>query len=160
MDLPVAPVMPVDRRQSAMALAVRRGVFRTLRHHGYAAVPELPLPDGRRADVVAIGPKGEIWIVEIKSSVADFQVDRKWHDYRLHCDRLFFAVAPEFPIAILPAETGLVIADQYGGAIVRDAPEHRLATPARRTLTLLIARAAAARLHLALDPDALATGFD
>jgi hypothetical protein len=153
------PVLPADGRQSEMALAIRRGACRALRHHGYLPVPELPLPNGRRADLAAIGPKGEIWIVEIKSSVVDYQVDRKWPEYRIHCDRLFFAVAPAFPAGILPGDAGLLVADAYGGAIVRDAPEHRLAAPARRRLTLLIARAASARLNQALDPDGLIAEF-
>src|SRR5689334_24434518 len=107
------PVLPADGRQSAAALAIARGASRLLRRHGLAVIPELPLPDGRRADLAALGPKGEVWIVEIKSSVIDFQVDRKWPVYRFHCDRLFFAVAPDFPAAILPEETGLIVADGY-----------------------------------------------
>ena len=81
------PVLPVDGRQSAAALAIQRGTGRLLRQYGVAPIPEVTLPNGRRADLLAIGRKGEIWIVEIKSSVADFQVDRKWPDYRRHCDR-------------------------------------------------------------------------
>ena len=149
------PVLPADGRQSAAALAIRRGACRALHQHGFAAVPELPLPGGRRADLAALGPKGEIWIVEIKSCVADFQVDRKWPEYRWHCDRLFFAVAPDFPISVLPDDAGLLVADSYGGALVREAPEHRLAAPSRKALTFLLARAASVRLHRALDPDAL-----
>jgi hypothetical protein len=150
------PILPVDGRQSAMATAICRGVGRTLHQHGFVAVAELALPSGRRADLAALGPRGEIWIVEIKSSVVDFQVDRKWPDYRTHCDRLFFAVAPDFPAEILPEDAGLLVADAYGGAVLRVAPEHRLAAPARKTMTFLIARTAAARLHLAMDPDLVA----
>ncbi len=147
------PAIPIDGRQSAMASAICRGASRALRLHGFAPVPELALPDGRRADLAAINARGDIWIVEIKSSVVDFEVDRKWPAYRLHCDRLFFAVAPDFPAVILPEETGLLVADSYGGAVVREAPEHRLASPMRKAMTLAIARAAAARLHRATDPE-------
>jgi len=146
-------VLPVDGRQSERASAICRGAGRALRRHGFVVVPEMPLPDGRRADLVALGARGEIWIVEIKSSVIDFQVDRKWPDYRLHCDRLVFAVAPEFPVEILPPDTGLLVADAYDGALIREAPEHRLAAPMRKTLTFALARLAAARLHQAGDPD-------
>ena len=83
--------MPIDGRQSQTALAVARGTARLLHAHGRCVVSELPLPSGRRADLVALDPSGEIWIIEIKSSIADFRADQKWHDYRAHCDRLFFA---------------------------------------------------------------------
>ena len=83
--------IPVDGRQSETALAVARGTARLLHAHGFCVVSELPLPSGRRADLVALDAGGEIWIVEIKSSVADFRADQKWQDYRAHCDRLFFA---------------------------------------------------------------------
>ncbi|MFN8829021.1 MAG: MmcB family DNA repair protein [Labrys sp. (in: a-proteobacteria)] len=143
-----------DGRQSPQAQAIQRGAGRVLRAYGFAPVPELPLPTGRRADLAALDPKGTVWIVEIKSSLADFRADQKWMEYRASCDALFFAVAPEFPVEILPPDTGLIIADAYGGSIARPAPEHRLAAPARKAMTLSIARAAAARLHAAMDPDA------
>ena len=147
------PVLPIDGRQSATALAVARGTGRVLRRLGLVVVPEVGLPDGRRADLVAVGRRGDIWIVEIKSSVIDFQVDRKWPDYRNHCDRLHFAVSPDFPVEILPEDTGLIVADNYDGALIREAPDHRLTSHTRRAMTLLIARIAAARLHQAIDPD-------
>ena len=81
--------------------------MRLLLSHGFTCVSELPLPSGRRADLVAIGRSGEIWIVEIKSSVADFRADQKWMDYRMHCDRLFFATTVEVPCEIFPKDTGL-----------------------------------------------------
>ena len=89
--------LPVDGRQSATALAVARGTTRLLHSLGFSVVSELPLASGRRADLVALGGGGELWIVEIKSSVADFRADQKWMDYRLHCDRLFFATTLEVP---------------------------------------------------------------
>ena len=94
--------LPVDGRQSETALAVARGTARLLHAHGFCVVSELPLPSGRRADLVALDAGGEIWIVEIKSSVADFRADQKWQDYRAHCDRLFFATCMEVPCEIFP----------------------------------------------------------
>jgi hypothetical protein len=143
-----------DGRQSVQAQAIQKGAGRVLRAHGFAPVAELPLPTGRRADLAALDPKGTVWIVEIKSSLADFRTDQKWMEYRSSCDALFFAVAPEFPIEVLPPDAGLIIADAYGGTIAREAPEHRLPAPVRKAMTLSIARAAAARLHAAMDPEA------
>jgi len=146
--------------QSPAAREICRGVVRLLASHGRAALAELPLPSGRRADVVAIGADGMIWIVEIKSSLEDFRVDRKWPEYREFCDRLYFAVAPDFPREVLPPETGLIVADRYAGEILRPAPEERLAAAIRKTMTLRIARASAARLSLMLDPSLpAAAGF-
>ena len=98
----MAAALPVDGRQSQTALAIARGTARYLHALGYCVVSELPLPSGRRADLVALGGDGEIIIVEIKSSVADFRADQKWMDYRLHCDRLFFATIAEVPCEIFP----------------------------------------------------------
>jgi hypothetical protein len=103
---------------------------------------------------MVLTPAGDIWIVEIKSSIEDFRSDQKWPEYRDYCDRLLFAVAPGFPVEILPQGTGLVLADRYGGELVRAAPEHRLAAARRRALTLRMARIAALRLQSAADPDA------
>jgi hypothetical protein len=138
--------------QSAVAFEVCRGVVRLLTAHSLTSVAELPLPKGRRADVVALTDKGEIWIVEIKSSLEDFRTDQKWPEYRDFSDRLFFAVRPGFPVEILPEDAGLILADRYGGEIVRLAPELRLAGARRKSMTLRFARAAAARLSVALDP--------
>jgi hypothetical protein len=135
-------------------LAVCRGTARFLRALDLACLQEFPLPSGRRADIAAIGPKGEFWIIEVKSSIEDFRVDRKWQEYRQHCDRLFFSVAIEFPQDILPEDAGLIIADPYGAHLVRPAPEHRLAAHTRKALTLRFARLAAARCHAAIDPPA------
>ena len=147
------PSLPPDGRQSATAIAIQRGLGRLLRNWGMAPVPEVPLPDGRRADMMAIGRKGEIWIIEIKSSLIDFRTDQKWQGYAAWCDRLFFAVNPDFPAEVLPQETGLMVCDAYGGSIVREASDQRLAGPTRKTMMLLIARLAATRLHQAMDPD-------
>ena len=144
--------VPVDGRQSATALAVARGTARLLHQHGLCVVSELPLASGRRADLVALGIGGEIWIVEIKSSVADFRADQKWMDYRMHCDRLFFATTVEVPCEIFPPDTGLIVADAFGAQIICEAPEHKLHASTRKSLMLSIARAAALRLQLLVDP--------
>ena len=134
------------------AAAILRGVQRLLRSHGFESIAEAGLANGRRADAIAIGPSGDVWIVEIKSSIADFRSDNKWPEYRDYCDRLFFAVAPDFPAGILPADTGLMLADRYGGEIIRDAPETRLSAARRKAVTLAFARVAAARLANAIEP--------
>ena len=118
-----AIVPPIDGRQSQTALKVARGTARLLHALGFCVVSELPLASGRRADLAAIGRDGEIWIVEIKSSVADFRADGKWMDYRMHCDRLFFATTVEVPCEIFPPDTGLIVADAFGAQIVCEAPE-------------------------------------
>jgi hypothetical protein len=133
-------------------LLVTRGVKRHLVQLGFAVVEELPLASGRRADVVGLSPSGDIWIVEVKSSVEDFRVDQKWPFYRLHSDRLFFATSPRVPLDIFPEDCGLILADAHGGEILREAPEHRLAAATRKAMTLRFARAAAVRLHLLVDP--------
>ena len=148
----IAP--PVDGRQSPYAAAVQRGVGRLLRAQGFAILTELPLATGRRADVVGLGARGEIWIVEIKSSTEDFRVDQKWPEYRLTCDRLFFATHAEVPLDIFPPDAGLILADAYGAELMREAPEHRLAGATRRAMLLRFAQAAAHRLHGLMDPEA------
>ena len=146
---------PIDGRQSATALAVARGTMRLLHSLGFSVVSELPLPSGRRADLVALDTAGEIWIIEIKSSVADFRADQKWMDYRLHCDRLFFATTLEVPADIFPPDAGLIIADAFGAEIASEAPEHRLHASTRKCLLLAFARAAALRLAGLADPDGI-----
>jgi hypothetical protein len=142
----------IDGRQSEAALAIARGTARYLHALGYCVVSELPLPSGRRADLVALGGDGEIIIVEIKSSVADFRADQKWMDYRRHCDRLFFATHAGVPCEIFPADVGLIVADAFGASIVCEAPEQRIAAATRRSVTLRFAHAAALRLQAVADP--------
>ena len=112
----------------------------------------MALPSGRRADLVALEAGGEIWIVEIKSSVADFRADQKWQDYRAHCDRLFFATCIAVPCEIFPKDTGLIVADAFGAQMICEAPEHRLPAATRKSMMLLFARAAALRLLSLADP--------
>jgi len=142
--LPINPL--VDGRQSERAMIVRRGVQRLLAEMGAHVIPELSLATGRRADLVALTRQGDIWIIEIKSSIEDFRVDRKWPDYRLHSDRFFFASHPGVPSEIFPEECGFILSDGYGAEILRDAPEHRIAAATRKAMMLRLARAGAARL--------------
>jgi hypothetical protein len=145
--------MPVDGRQSETALAIGRGTARLLHALGRCVVSELGLPSGRRADLVALDAVGEIWIVEIKSSVADFRTDQKWQDYRAHCDRLFFATHMDVPQEIFPPDTGLIVADAFGARVMCEAPEHRLPAATRKSMMLAFARAAALRLQSLADPN-------
>lgn len=153
-------LLPRDGRQSETALMIQRGVGRHLRALGLSMVTELPLSSGRRADIVAMDADGEIWIVEIKSSIEDFRVDLKWPEYRRHCDRLYFATHTGVPQETFPEDSGLIIADAYGADITRHAPEHRLSGATRRALLLRFARAAAGRLHHLYDPLINAEGQD
>jgi hypothetical protein len=138
--------------RDAITREVCRGVGRLLRAMSFAVVNELPLPNGRRADVVGLSPSGDIWIVEVKSCLDDLRVDTKWPEYREFSDALFFAVAADFPVGVLPADTGLMLADRYAGEIVREAPETRLAAARRKAMTLRFARAAAFSLQALADP--------
>lgn len=142
-----------DGRQSPAAAAIQRGVCRYLRALGHSVVTELALMTGRRADVVALAPNGELWIAEIKSCLNDYRTDRKWQGYREHCDRLYFAVDADFPLEVLPSEAGLIVADRYGAALLREAAEHRLIPARRKAVTLRFAHAAALRLQRHLDPE-------
>ena len=124
---------------------VTRGAARLMIDLGHAPLLEVGLPNGRRADVMALGPKGEIVICEVKSGPEDYLADRKWGDYLPFCDRFYFAVAPEFPQNLLPEEPGLIVADAFGGAVLRQAPHASLAGARRKALTLAFARLAAGR---------------
>lgn len=117
-----------------------------LRDYGLASILEVPLANGRRADLMGLTGAGEIWIVETKSCVEDFTVDQKWPDYREYCDRFFFAVNEDFPRELIPQDVGLIVADGFGGAILREAPLQSLAGARRKAVTLLFARLAAMRL--------------
>lgn len=142
-----------DGRQSATALSVARGARRMLAGLGFATLSEMTLASGRRADLIALRDDGSIWIVEIKSSVADFRADRKWAEYRASCDRLFFAIPEHVPADIMPEDAGLMIADAYGAELLRDAPEHRIAAATRKALIVRFGQLAAARLHGIEDPE-------
>ncbi|MGR3493036.1 MAG: MmcB family DNA repair protein [Shimia sp.] len=130
-----------------------RGVSRHLLSYDFVSVHELTPTKGRRVDVMALGPKGEVWIVECKSSRADFQSDQKWQDYLEWCDRYFWAVDADFPTELLPDDTGLIIADAYDAEVIRMAPEHKLAAARRKVMVQKFARHAALRHHAERDPD-------
>jgi hypothetical protein len=129
-----------------------RGVCRHLASHGFAVIEEFSPERGKRVDVMALGAKGEIWVVECKSSRADFTADSKWQGYLEWCDRYFWAVDESFPTDLLPEHSGLIIADSYDAEIIRMAPETRLAGARRKALVQKFATHAARRLHLLRDP--------
>lgn len=143
---------PSDEALTATLLA--RGVCRALEQLGFASLLEFPLASGRRADILALGRGGELAIVEIKSSVADFRADRKWTEYRDFADRFYFAVPKIFPIALIPEDCGLIVADAFAASLIREGSLHVLAPGRRRAVTLRFALAAAARLRRHLDPHA------
>ena len=141
----------IDGRQSDIALAVRRGVMTGLRHADWVFVPELTLPNGRRADLTGLDGKGNIAIIEIKSSIADYNADIKWHEYKELCDLFFFASHPSVPGHIFPEEEGFVLADNHGCEIIRDAIPDKISAATRKSMTIRIARAAASKLQRVTD---------
>ncbi|MBV9861000.1 MAG: MmcB family DNA repair protein [Alphaproteobacteria bacterium] len=148
---PSEPATECPRESSAL---LARGVCRALEQLGYACLTEFPLANGRRADILALGRSGDLVIVEIKSSVADFRADRKWPQYQEFADRLFFAVPGGFPTPLIPQECGLIVADPFGAAFLRECPTAPLGAARRRAVTLRFGRIAAARLRRHLDPAA------
>lgn len=146
MALLTDPGLPESR-----AAEIVRGTRRLLGGLGFFGVTELSLANHRRADIAALGPSGEIWMIEVKSSIADFRADSKWPEYMPFCDQFYFAVANDFPQELIPDETGLIVADAFGGAILRDAPEDRLPAARRKAVTLRMARLAAQRLTQTAD---------
>ncbi|HEY5410962.1 MAG TPA: DNA repair putative endonuclease MmcB [Caulobacteraceae bacterium] len=140
-------LVEVSRPQTT--LAVTRGAARLLMAMGFAPLLEVGLPNGRRADIMALSPRGRIAICEVKSGLEDYRSDRKWGEYLPFCDHFYFAVAPEFPQAILPEGPGLIVADGFGGAVILDPPEAPLAPARRKALTIAFARLAALRATVA-----------
>ncbi|AXI48813.1 DNA repair protein MmcB-related protein [Sulfitobacter sp. SK012] len=130
-----------------------RGVSRHLSACGFACVEELVPTRGLRVDVMALGPKGELWVVECKSSRADFMSDAKWQGYLEWADRFFFAVDADFPTDLLPQDAGLIIADAYGAETLRMGPETKLAPARRKVVVQKFATCAARRLQILRDPD-------
>ena len=143
----------INNLQPGQILA--RGVTRHLQSHGFVSLQEFIPTRGLRADVMALGPRGEFWLVECKSSRVDFQTDRKWLGYLDWCDRYFWAVDDVFPTELLPEDSGLIIADGFDAEIIRDGEVRRLAAARRKALMLRFATAAARRLQRWTDPDAL-----
>ncbi|CUH53260.1 MmcB family DNA repair protein [Shimia marina] len=144
------PLTPQPSLQPGQLLA--RGVARHLRGHGFVSVEEFVPTRGLRVDVMALGPKGELWVIECKSSRADFQSDTKWEGYLEWCDRYFWAVDTEFPTDLLPVGSGLIFADAYDAEIIRMAPEDKLAPARRKKIIQKFATDAARRLQRYRDP--------
>lgn len=136
----------------ALHLLLARGVGRALAQRGYASLTEVSLANGRRADVMGLGRAGEIVIVEVKSSLQDFRGDAKWPEYREFCDRFYFAVAEQFPREAIPADCGLIVADGFGAAVLREAPLMPLAAARRKAVMLRFALLGSDRLRRLLDP--------
>lgn len=143
-------IRSVDLLKPGQLLA--RGVCRHMLSYDFVTVEELVPTSGLRVDVMALGPKGEIWVVECKSGRADFQSDNKWQGYLEWCDRFFWAVDADFPTELLPDDTGLILADPFGAEIIRMGPEAKLAPARRKVMIQKFARHAALRQHAARDP--------
>jgi hypothetical protein len=151
---PSAPSLPSPRQaRPDITLAVCRGACRLMRQAGHSVLLELPLPDGRRADIFAVARDGGLTIVETKSSIDDWRVDDKWPDYLNWCDLLYVAVPVDFPQALIPEEIGLIVADAYGGEILRHPPRRPVAAARRKSLLIDCARLASERLARLEDPD-------
>lgn len=150
--MPEPQYIPIDGRQSPTALAVQRGTSRLLRQLGYAVLPEVTLATGRRADLMALGGDGLVWIVEIKSSIEDFRADQKWREYRDYCDRFCFAIPTTMAPEIIPDAAGLIVADNWGADFQRQVEDHPLHASRRKAVTLLFGRCGAQRLHGLYDP--------
>ncbi len=154
-DMPIVSLnskSPVeDGRQSSRALSVRQGVERYFEEMSWVTLPEMTLKNGRRADLVVLSAIGQIGIVEVKSSIADFKTDQKWQDYQDFCDFFWFATLSDVPESIFPQSEGFIVADQYGCEIQRVATEHKMSAAARKSMQLRFARASAARLSRCRD---------
>lgn len=145
------PPLLDTRSDPPAGVMLARGVCRLLAGHGFACLMEFTPERGKRVDVMALGPKGALWVVECKSSLADYRADAKWQGYLEWADRFFFAVAPDFPVDVLPDHTGLILADAWDGEIIRMPDETRLAPARRMALTRAFAQSAAQRLQAQWD---------
>ncbi len=153
MDTPSLPSAPTRPSRPETTVAVCRGASRLMRQAGYSVLFELPLPDGRRADIFAIDRTGALVIVEVKSSIEDWRVDAKWPDYLDWCDQLYVAVPVDFPQSLIPEEIGLIVADAYGGEVLRHPSRRPVAAARRKSLLIDCARLASERLSRLEDPD-------
>ncbi|MFO1125954.1 MAG: MmcB family DNA repair protein [Methylocystis sp.] len=157
--------MSVISAAGASALQVRpeatkcvaRGARRYLRACGFSVVCEAPLPNGRRADLLALAPDGVLRIVEVKSSYADFRADLKWPHYRGFCDRFYFAIPESLDPALFPQDAGLIIADAHGALLAREAPSLPVAPARRRSMLIRFATMAADRYCMLAYADELAS---
>jgi hypothetical protein len=142
-------------REEQTAL-ILRGLVRHLFQRGLIAFPEVTLPNGRRADLMAVSRAGELWIIEIKSSVEDFKADRKWREYWPYCDQFFFATHAGVPEEIFPPAEGLFLADAYGAELIRDPTPHtKLSAPTRKALLVHLAWVGGHRLWAMRDPETI-----
>jgi hypothetical protein len=139
------------RRMAITAQDVARGVSRLLLQEGFSPILEFTLANGRRLDVAALGANGTVLGVEIKVAIGDLKQDVKWPEYLEFCELFYFAIPPDFPDELVPADTGLIVADRYGGAIVRPSPVASLHASRRKAVTLSFAKVAAERLNFALE---------
>lgn len=153
MTTPDAPIQP-DAVPPQPGQRLARGVARALLAMDFVTVEELVPTPGLRVDLMALGPKGQVWIIECKSSRADFTADQKWQGYLEWSDRFFWAVDADFPTEILPQDHGLILADAYGAEIVRMCPDTPLAPARRKAMVQKFARHAAQRLQALRDPAA------
>jgi hypothetical protein len=133
------------------ATDVARGVSRVLMQEGFSPILEFTLANGRRLDVAALGPDGTMLGVEIKVSIADLRGDQKWPEYLEFCELFYFAIPPDFPDRHVPDGTGLIVADRYGGAIVRPSARTVLHASRRKAVTLSFAKVAAERLASVIE---------
>lgn len=147
----MSPETPAGR--DGMARWLARGIARHFALHAMAIIPEVTLPNGRRADLIALSRRGDIHIIEIKSSVEDYRTDGKWRDYLPFCERFSFATHPAVPAEIFPEEAGLILADGFGAEIIRPAPALPLAPATRKALIIQLAHLATSRLAALLDPE-------
>ena len=134
------------------SLLVRRAAARLCRQLGWAPLHEVALPNGRRADILALRPDGSFTCIEVKSGLVDFMTDSKWPDYRDFSDTLFFAVDADFPRHLLPPDVGVIVTADDEAVLLREAPLHRLSSARRRSLTQRFATLAACRLENIVDP--------
>ena len=137
------------------SLLVRRAAARLCVRLGWAPVHEVPLPNHRRADILALRPDGGFACIEVKSGPRDFLTDAKWPEYRAYADALYFAVDDLFPLALLPEDAGLIVAHGFDAEVLREAPAHPLAPARRRALLQRFAATAALRLACAEDPEGM-----
>ena len=151
--MPTAPSSTASPDNSDTAQDLSRGICRMLNDMGYRTLTEFTFGNRRRADVIGLNGRGDLAVVEIKSSVADLRADNKWPEYRPYCDTFYFAVPSHFPRTILPEQTGILVADRYGAVIERPAPVHKAHASRRRSVILNIGLTAAARLQQQLDPE-------
>ena len=145
------PPPRVDLEDQPDAVDITCGSVRLLETMGFRSLTEMRLASGRRVDAIGLDGRGRFAIVEVKSSLADLRTDDKWPEYRAFCDWFYFAVAPNFKLDALPSDTGLIIADRYGGEVIRPSEAAPIEAAVRRRQTLLFARTASARLSRLLE---------